>query len=40
MQRTLQEINIEIEATKKELETVHGTETEVYARKNQENGLQ
>lgn len=32
MQRTLQEINIEIEATKKELETVHGTETEVYAR--------
>ena len=32
MQRTLQEINIEIEATKKELENVHGTETEVYAR--------
>ena len=32
MQRTLQEINIEIEATKKQLETVHGTETEVYAR--------
>ena len=32
MQRTLQEINIEIEATKKELETVHGTETEIYAR--------
>ena len=30
--RTIEEINLEIKAVKKELENVHGTETEVYAR--------
>lgn len=32
MERTVQEINFEIEAIKKELQDVHGTTTEVYAR--------
>ena len=30
--RTVEEINAEIERTKEEIENVHGTQTEVYAR--------